>query len=199
MTKRILSSGAKRMSRRRMLTLSGGLGIGAAGLALVGCGGGGGDASSSTSEPADEAPSESQAGAAPAELEPTPELAPAGEVGSGSSVVNITQNSDFSISLDTESVPSGEVLFNIQNDHAIAHAFVVMRSNLEIFDLTLREFTIDPDQPGVEFVGQLTLEENPPGEAASLSVSLAPGRHMVSCTVDSHYHQFDEIGVLEVT
>ena len=197
MTKRILSSGAKRMSRRRMLTLSGGLGIGAAGLALVGCGGGGGgDASSSTSEPADDAPSESQA---PAELEPTPELAPAGEVGSGSSVVSVTQNSDFSISLDTSSVPSGEVLFNIQNDHALAHAFVVMRSNLEIFDLTLREFTIDPDQPGVEFVGQLTQAENPPGEAASLSVSLAPGRHMVSCTVDSHYHQFDEIAVLEVT
>jgi hypothetical protein len=201
MTKRILSPGAKRVSRRRMLTLSGGLGIGAAGLALVGCGGGDDDdASPSTSEPADEAPSGPN-DSPPADLESVSELPPVGEVGAGTSVVNVTQNNDdvFSLTADPTSVPSGEVLFSIQNDHVLAHSFVVIRSNLETFDLTIRGFTIDPDQPGVEFVGQLSQIENPPREAAGLTLSLAPGRYLLSCLVDAHYFQFEEVTELQVT
>lgn len=197
MVKRIRKPKKALMSRRRMLTLSSGFGIGAFGLALVGCGGGSDESSSASTNQQSAGRNESPP--APADLEETPELPPAAAVGSGSSVVNVTQNPDFSISLDPESVPSGEVTFNIQNDHPLAHAFVVMRSNLETFDLTLREFTLDPDQPGVEFVGQLGQEENPPRESASLTVSLSPGRHIVSCTVDSHYQQFNEVVVLEVT
>ena len=200
MIEKIRRPSAKRISRRRMLALSSGLGIGAVGLALVGCGGGddddapaaSGSAAAQSSAPSDSPPQ-------PADIPSTPELAPAGAIGSGSSVVNVTQNSDFSLTLDPNSVPSGEVTFNIQNNHALPHQFVVMRSNLEVFDLKLREFTIDPTQAGVEFIGELTRAENPSGEAASLTVSLAPGRHIVSCLADSHYQQFNEITVLEVT
>ena len=201
MIEKIRRPRTKRMSRRRMLALSSGLGVGAVGLALVGCGGGDDDdgaaapgaaASEQPSAPSDSPPE-------PTEIPATPELPPAGEIGSASTVVNVTQNSDFSITMDQDSIPSGEVTFNIQNNHALAHEFVVMRSDLEVFDLKLREFTIDPTQAGVEFIGQLTQAENPPGEAASLTVSLAPGRHLVSCLADSHYQQFHEITELQVT
>ena len=204
MTQKIRRLGAKRLSRRRMLALSGGLGIGVAGLALVGCGGDDDDddapaASEPTEEEEPSGPNDSPP--PPAELEETPELPPAGDAGGASSVVNVTQNNDdkFSLSVDPTSVPSGEVLFSIQNNHVLAHQFVVIRSNLEIFDLTIRGFTIDPDQPGVEFVGQLSRAENPPGEAAGLTLSLAPGKYFISCLVDAHYYQFNEIEELQVT
>lgn len=197
MIEKIRRHRAMQISRRRMLVLSSGLIVGAMGLALVGCGGGDDDApapSAAASEPSAPSDAPSQPAEAPAE----PELEPAGPIGSASTVVNVTQNPDFSLTLDRDSVPSGEVTFIIQNNHSLAHEFVVMRSNLEVFDLKLREFTIDPTQPGVEFIGELTQAENPPGETASLTVSLAPGRHLVSCLADSHYQQFHEIAVLQV-
>ena len=200
MIEKIRRHRAMQISRRRMLVLSIGLVVGVMGLALVGCGGGDdGDGAAAPSAAASQQPSApSDSPPEPTEIPATPELEPAGPIGSASTVVNVTQNSDFSLTLDRDSVPSGEVTFIIQNDHALAHEFVVMRSDLEVFDLKLREFTIDPTQPGVEFIGELTQAENPPGEVATLTVSLAPGRHLVSCLADSHYQQFHEIAELQV-
>ena len=171
MNRMIRTRGARRMSRRRMLGLTGTLGIGAVGIALVGCGGDDDDDDNDDAL----APAEEQA---PAE-EPPP--APTAE-----GVVNVSIT-EFAITLDATSAPAGSVTFNITNNHlrtrALTHEFVVIRTDLAVDALPTGGGQVD--ESALEVLGRTgRLEE---GASELLTLELTPGAYLLICNILAHY------------
>ncbi len=182
----------RRLTRRRMLTLSATFGLGAAGLALVGC---------SDSDDGDAEPAAAQTPAATDEpqaqvQEDEPPLAPAVSeppADAGPSAVNVVQvqdDADFNIEVDKDEVDAGEITFTIRNDGPLAHDFIVIRTDLDFRDLPIVGMFVKLDAPEITVVAQV--EQIPVGETATLVVALGAGNYVLTCNQNSHFSLFDE-------
>jgi uncharacterized cupredoxin-like copper-binding protein len=110
----------------------------------------------------------------------------AGTSGSSASPGGIgATEKDFAITLDTSSVPSGNVTFNISNEGPSAHEFVVIQSDLAPDALPVKDDEVQEDK--VEGVGEQ--EDIAPSTTTSLSLDLEPGSYVVICNVTGHYEQ----------
>ncbi len=98
---------------------------------------------------------------------------------------------DFSITLDSDSAPAGEVTFNIQNDGPSLHEFVVFKTDLAPDALpTVEEEgvpVVDEEGEGVELVDEV--EDIAVGDSADLTVNLDAGSYVIICNIVAHYQQ----------
>ena len=92
---------------------------------------------------------------------------------------------DFAITLDTTSVASGNVTFNISNEGPSAHEFVVIQSDLAPDALPVKDGEVEEDK--VEGVGEQ--EDIAPSTTTTLSLDLDPGSYVVICNLPGHYEQ----------
>jgi uncharacterized cupredoxin-like copper-binding protein len=104
--------------------------------------------------------------------------------GETDSTVQVTER-DFSISPDQNSVPSGEVSFNIRNEGPATHEFVVFKTDVPEGQLPIRNGIVDEEANSVEDVDEV--EGISPGESKELKVDLQPGQYVLICNISGHY------------
>lgn len=95
----------------------------------------------------------------------------------------------YTILLDKNSAPAGEVTFHVHNDATdLKHEFVIFKTDLAQNNLpTTEEGIVDEEGEGITFIDEVELE---PGEAQDLTVNLEAGNYVIICNIDSdemHY------------
>ena len=103
-------------------------------------------------------------------------------------LVNATEK-DFSISLDSSSVPAGNVAFSLTNNGPSVHEFVVFRTELPPDKLPLTKENgvaiVDEEAKGIE--PQAELEDVDPDTQQELAIQLEPGNYVIICNIPTHY------------
>jgi uncharacterized cupredoxin-like copper-binding protein len=141
-------------------------------------------------------PQGAHAGVAASAASPTPTATPSPtETASPAATsaplqVNASQ-AEFSVTSDPAGVPTGSVQFNVTNNGANAHEFVIMQTdnppNALLYDDTTQKAL--EDAPGQLDVGEVG-GEPPfilPGQSDSGTFNLAPGRYVFLCNIPGHY------------
>jgi uncharacterized cupredoxin-like copper-binding protein len=95
---------------------------------------------------------------------------------------------DFSITLDPTSATAGDVTFNIQNDAAQTHEFVVFKTDLAPDALPTDDTgAVDEAGKGVTHIDEV--EDVTAGSSATLTVNLEAGAYVMICNLPGHYSQ----------
>ena len=95
---------------------------------------------------------------------------------------------DFSITLDSDSAPAGEVTFDVTNDAQQTHEFVVFQTDLAEDQLPTDENgDVDEEGEGVTLVDEI--EDIEGGSSESLTVNLDAGSYVLICNLPAHYEQ----------
>lgn len=92
---------------------------------------------------------------------------------------------EYSITLDPTSASAGSVTFNITNDGATVHEFVVFKTDLGEDALPMTADEVDESASGLTLVDEK--EDIAPGEGADLTVDLEAGTYVAICNVTGHY------------
>ena len=96
---------------------------------------------------------------------------------------------DFSITLGTDALASGDVTFHIHNDGPSTHEFVVFRTDLAEDSLPTTtedgKEIVDEEGEGLEAVDEV--EDVEAGSDQDFSVDLTPGKYVVICNLPEHY------------
>jgi uncharacterized cupredoxin-like copper-binding protein len=95
---------------------------------------------------------------------------------------------DYSITLDEDTAPAGDVTFDIQNDAAQVHEFVVFKTDLAP-DALPKDDTgaVDEEGEGVTHIDEV--EDIEGGSSESLTVKLDAGKYVLICNLPGHYQQ----------
>jgi uncharacterized cupredoxin-like copper-binding protein len=107
------------------------------------------------------------------------------EAGSGEEVAVAAVLTEWAIEIDRDSAPAGEVVFDADNQGAIPHELVVVKSDLAEDALPVVDGKVDESQ--VDVIGEI--EEFPAGETVSASLTLEAGNYVLICNVPAHYGQ----------
>jgi uncharacterized cupredoxin-like copper-binding protein len=95
---------------------------------------------------------------------------------------------DFSITLDSNSAPAGEVTFDVTNDAQQTHEFVVFQTDLAEDQLPTDENgDVDEEGEGVTLVDEI--EDIAGGSSQSLTVNLNAASYVLICNLPGHYQQ----------
>ncbi len=95
---------------------------------------------------------------------------------------------DFSITLDADSAPAGDVTFDIQNDAGQTHEFVVFKTDLAPDALPVDDKgAVDETGEGVTHIDEV--EDITGGSSKSLTVKLDAGSYVLICNLPGHYAQ----------
>ena len=95
---------------------------------------------------------------------------------------------DFSITLDSDSAPAGDVTFDVTNDAQQTHEFVVFQTDLAEDQLPTDENgDVDESGEGVELVDEI--EDIEGGSSQSLTVNLDAASYVLICNLPGHYAQ----------
>ena len=89
--------------------------------------------------------------------------------------------SEFAVSPNIRAVPAGSVTFSVTNTGKLEHEFVILRTSTAA-DALPQKGTQASEAGHVD-----EIEGIKPGEADSLTVSLAPGHYAVICNLPDHY------------
>ena len=94
--------------------------------------------------------------------------------------------SEFKITLDTAKLAAGSDSFSIKNAGAIAHEFVIVRTDLAADALPAgADGGVDEKETGTTHITET--EGITPGGTGSLTVSLPVGQYVVFCNLPGHY------------
>ena len=95
---------------------------------------------------------------------------------------------DFSITLDSDSAPAGEVTFDVTNDAAQTHEFVVIQTDLAEDQLPTDDSgLVDEEGEGLTLIDEI--EDMAGGSSQSLTVNLDAGSYVLICNLPGHYEQ----------
>lgn len=117
--------------------------------------------------------------------------------------------SEWKVDLAVSSAPAGKVVFSIANQGAIAHEFLMMRTDMMAGSLPMKDNMIDVgamggamgsgmDMPGTSPAGDMehpagtvgVVEEIAPGATAQLTLDDLPaGHYVIACDLPTHYEQ----------
>ena len=108
------------------------------------------------------------------------------------STVEVTLG-EWSIGVDADSVPAGEVTFNATNNGPDdAHEMVLVKTDLAPADLPVDETgKVDEEGEGITFIGEI--EEIPVGESDSATYDLAAGNYVLFCNIVDTAHDPTEV------
>ena len=99
--------------------------------------------------------------------------------------VQITEK-DFSISADNSSPPHGTISFDIKNDGATQHQFVVLKTDIPEGQLPMSNGTVNETASGITKIAELVAID--PGQSKTLSTNaLASGTYVLICNNPAHY------------
>ena len=150
-------------------------------IALFACGG-----SSSTATPATSlTPPQTTTQTAPGTtrllpiLTPTATTAPAA---AAKTTVNITLK-EWAMTLDKSTAPAGQVTFHAQVTGTIPHELKVVKSDLAVDALPIKDGTVDESK--VQVVG--TVPPIDAGKTGDGSFTLAAGKYILICNIPTHY------------
>ena len=131
----------------------------AAALVLAACGGGDGDSSDS-------------------EGDSTP-------AGGDATVVQVTlgQPSELELTADPASVAAGDVTFEVANEGALLHEFILIRTDEDISALPTANAALDLS--GLDEV--TALHDLQPGTDGSTDANLSAGTYLMVCNIPGHY------------
>ena len=90
---------------------------------------------------------------------------------------------EFSISLDSNKISSGDVSFTVSNSGTIVHEFVVVKTDKPADQLPQASGEVDEDQ----LTAVDEVEDIEPGASPNLDVHLDPGHYVVLCNIPGHY------------
>ena len=94
---------------------------------------------------------------------------------------------DFSVTLDSNSAPAGEVTFDVSNEAEQTHEFVVFQTDLPEDQLPTENGDVDEAGEGVTLVDEI--EDIEGGSSQSLTVNLDAGSYVLICNLPGHYQQ----------
>lgn len=99
-----------------------------------------------------------------------------------------TALADYSIALDEDTAPAGDVTFDLQNDAGQIHEFVVFKTDLAADALPTDDAgDVDEHGEGVTIIDEV--EDIEGGASESLTVNLDAGTYVLICNLPSHYKQ----------
>jgi uncharacterized cupredoxin-like copper-binding protein len=96
---------------------------------------------------------------------------------------------DYSITLDQSSAPAGDVTFEVTNDAAQIHEFVVLQTDLAADALPTDDAgdVNEAGDPGIVLVDEI--EDIEGGATPTLAVTLDAGSYVLICNLPGHYSQ----------
>jgi uncharacterized cupredoxin-like copper-binding protein len=109
---------------------------------------------------------------------------------SGTTVTAALGSSDdgeYTISLDKESVPAGEVTFKIANEGELEHEFEIVKTDVAEGDLPVEAEKAEVEAEGGEEVDEV--EDLASGAEQDLTVDLEAGKYLLICNLPGHYEQ----------
>ena len=94
---------------------------------------------------------------------------------------------EWAVEISSDLHTAGDVTFNLKNEGAIPHEFIVARSDKNAEELLA---LVDPathriDEAILDAVGEQP--EYAPGESKTLTLNLTPGHYVVFCNIEGHY------------
>lgn len=92
---------------------------------------------------------------------------------------------EWSVEIDRDSAPAGQVHFSAENKGAIPHELVVVKSDLASDALPVVDGKVNEDT--IDFIGRI--KEFPTGETAAATFDLEPGKYILFCNIPAHYSQ----------
>jgi len=94
----------------------------------------------------------------------------------------------YKITLSTDSVKAGEVVFHVTNDATdLVHEFVIFKTDLPEDQLPLTaENIVDEAGAGITFINEV--EDVAQGTSKDLTVTLEPGRYVLLCNTAENNH-----------
>ena len=92
---------------------------------------------------------------------------------------------EWSVGVDSATVDTGEVVFEVVNEGNIEHEFVVVRTEIADGKIPLAGDRFDEETEGVEVVGELP--EVPAGSSMEFPVNLSSGVYQLVCNLPGHY------------
>jgi uncharacterized cupredoxin-like copper-binding protein len=98
--------------------------------------------------------------------------------------VKVTEN-EFTITLAPTSASAGNVSIAATNTGAVAHEFVLVKTDLAPDKLPLTGDNTQADLSKVQTVG--TVAQFDPGKAANGSFTLTAGKYVALCNLPAHY------------
>lgn len=114
---------------------------------------------------------------------PTAEAnAPADNGAPASGTVDVSLK-EWSVTAATPSVDAGKIQFDVKNDGAVPHEFVVVKSDAAADQLPVSNGTVDVSK--VQVVEQSDVFNG--GESKQVTADLAPGTYVLFCNVVGHY------------
>jgi len=107
--------------------------------------------------------------------------------GCGPSKVDVSLTT-YKITLSTDSVNAGEVVFHVTNDATdLVHEFVIFKTDLPEDQLPLTaENIVDEAGAGITFINEV--EDVEQGTSKDLTVTLEPGRYVLLCNTAEKLH-----------
>jgi uncharacterized cupredoxin-like copper-binding protein len=111
--------------------------------------------------------------------------ATSGTGGGGGNTVDVTET-EFKIDMP-DTVPSGDVTFNVTNNGTVDHEFVVFKTDdgADALPMASDEPEVNEDAPDLESMGEV--EDIAPGSSKSFTATLEPGKYVAICNVEGHY------------
>lgn len=111
---------------------------------------------------------------------------------------------EFFIKPDVDAIPAGEVTFDVTNDGAVEHEFVVLKTDIAGGDLPVKGGEVDlakagevlggahePGEEEEEMKGAAEEHEEEehlePGASESYTVDMEPGKYILICNIPGHY------------
>ena len=106
---------------------------------------------------------------------------------SGPSKVDVSLTT-YVITLSTDSVKAGEVVFHVTNNATdLVHEFVIFKTDLPEDQLPLTtENIVDEAGAGITFINEV--EDVEQGTSKDLTVTLEPGRYVLICNTAENNH-----------
>jgi uncharacterized cupredoxin-like copper-binding protein len=109
------------------------------------------------------------------------------EAKGGAQTEVVAELEEYSITLDRDEAPAGEVTFTLRNVGKVGHAFSVLRTDLPVDELPINsQQLVDVTAPGMEIAGFEPVFD--PGNHQTLSVPLKAGRYVLICNI-GHYQR----------
>lgn len=92
---------------------------------------------------------------------------------------------EYSVHADPRSAPAGSVTFRVRNVGAIAHQFLVLRTNRDAGDLPVRGGLVRTGSRGITEAGEIEVMTADASE--TVEITLAAGRYVLICNIAGHY------------
>lgn len=98
-------------------------------------------------------------------------------------------NGEYSFTLDSDSAPAGDVVFNIENQGELVHEFELVKTDVAADKLPAQKENkdkADVEAGGGEEMGEV--EDIEPGAKTQFGVAgLEPGKYLIVCNLPGHY------------